>query len=301
MEGRKVTVLGTGSMGGAMARRLTGRGFDVVLYNRTVERAAAVAAATGARVATSPAAAAAETGIIVSSLADRDAVEQVYLGPEGALAALRPGAILLEASTVEPDVVRRLAGAAPVGVGVLDTPVSGSVAGAESGALTVMAGGDAAHLAAARPVLDALAAQVFHLGALGAGAAMKLAVNAVIHTLNAGLAEGVVLAEAAGIDRATAYDVIAAGAAGAPFVHYKRAAFVDPDGAAVAFRLALVGKDLDLILAMAGDLGVALPTTASTRHLVRAAVAAGLDEADMAALAVHLRRDAAATLQTGRS
>lgn len=288
-------------MGGAMAGRIADCGFDVVLYNRTVGRAAAVAAATGARIAPSPLAAAAAADVVVSSLADRDAVEHVHLGPEGALAGLRPGAVLLETSTVEPEVVRRLAAAAPGSAGVLDTPVSGSVAGAEAGSLTVMAGGDAAHLATARPVLDALAAAVFHMGGLGTGAAMKLAVNTVIHTLNVGLAEGVVLAEAAGINRALAYDVIAAGAAGAPFVRYKRAAFVDPDGAAVAFRLALVEKDLDLILAMAGALGVALPTTDSTRQLVRAAAAAGLGEADMAAIAVHLRRDAAGAHQPGRS
>ena len=107
-----------------------------------------------------------------------------------------------------------------------------------------MVGGDTAAMERARPVLDALAPKVFHVGELGSGATIKLAVNALVHALNVGLAEGLVLAEKAGVDRGAAYDVFAAGAAAAPFVLYKRAAFEQPDETPAAFALELVAKDL---------------------------------------------------------
>ena len=160
----------------------------------------------------------------------------------------RPGNVLADSSTVPPSTIRGLeADARATGAGILDTPVSGSVGLAESGSLTIMVGGEAADLEVARPVLDALAKTVIHMGPLGSGAAMKLAVNALIFGLNQAVAEGLVLAEAAGIERALAYDVLTASAAGAPFVGYKRAAFLEPDATPVAFSLDLAAKDLRLI------------------------------------------------------
>ena len=121
-------------------------------------------------------------------------------------------------STVRPDTITAFEAAArAAGAGILDAPVSGSVHLAEAGTLTLMVGGEAADLERARPALEAVSKTIFHMGPLGTGAAMKLAVNTVIFGLNGALAEGLVLAEAAGIDRALAYDVIAAGAAGAPY------------------------------------------------------------------------------------
>src|SRR5919106_905818 len=111
----------------------------------------------------------------------------------------------------------------------------------------VDAGFGATDLDRARPVLEAYGSTIFHLGPLGSGAAMKLAVNTVIFGLNQALAEGLVLAERAGIPRERAYDVLAASAVGAPFVGYKRAAFLDPDGTAAAFTAGLAAKDLRLI------------------------------------------------------
>ena len=138
------------------------------------------------------------------------------------------------------------------GATLLDAPVSGSVPVVERGELLIMVGGDADALDRARPVLEALSSTIIHVGELGTGATMKLAVNALVHGLNAALSESLVLAERAGVDRTTAYEVFASGAAAAPFVLYKRAAFERPDETPVAFSLDLVGKDLDLILALAG-------------------------------------------------
>jgi 3-hydroxyisobutyrate dehydrogenase/2-hydroxy-3-oxopropionate reductase len=168
--------------------------------------------------------------------------------------------------------------------------VSGSVALATTGKLTLMVGGDVADLDRARPVLDVIAATIFHLGPLGTGAAMKLAVNTVIFGLNQALAEGLVLAERAGIPRALAYDVVAAGAAGAPFVGYKREAFLDPDGTPVAFALDLAAKDLGLIAELAAAVDLRMPQAETDLAVIRAASAGGRGDRDFSTVADHLRR-----------
>ena len=145
------------------------------------------------------------------------------------MAGLRPDTVVCESSTIDPGTVRRLRPlVADRGAFLLDTPVSGSVPSVEAGQLTIMAGGDAAVLERVRPVLDPLAKQVFHVGDLGSGAVMKLAVNAILHGLNLALSESLVLAERGGVARETAYEVFAASAIAAPFVHYKREAFEHP-------------------------------------------------------------------------
>jgi 3-hydroxyisobutyrate dehydrogenase-like beta-hydroxyacid dehydrogenase len=113
-----------------------------------------------------------------------------------------------------------------------------------------------------------------------------------VHALNQAVSEALVLAEAAGVARATAYEVFAASAAGAPFVQYKRAAFAEPDETPAAFTLDLVGKDLDLILALAQRSGVAMAQAATNRAAVDAAVKAGFGERDMSTMAEYLRRTA---------
>jgi 3-hydroxyisobutyrate dehydrogenase/2-hydroxy-3-oxopropionate reductase len=162
----------------------------------------------------------------------------------------------------------------------------------EAGALLVMAGGDAAALERARPALDAIATRVVHLGPLGAGATMKLVVNAMVHALDVALSEALVLAERAGVDREAAYDVIAASAVGAPFVAYKREAFLHPEEAPVAFALDLVAKDLALADALAVRVGADMRQLAVNREVVGEAVAAGLGGADLSAVARHLRERA---------
>ena len=204
-----------------------------MLWNRTESAARALAEEVSARVAAEPRAAVGDSDVALTMLADRSAVEAVYRAPGGILEGVHDGLVLLDMSTVEPEVARGLAPeVAARGGRLLDAPVSGSVSLAEQGKLTVMVGGDAAALERARPVLDSLAARVFHLGPTGAGAAMKLAVNAVIFGLNVALSEALVLAERAGVDREAAYDVLQASAVGAPYVTYKRAAFLHPEATA---------------------------------------------------------------------
>jgi 3-hydroxyisobutyrate dehydrogenase/2-hydroxy-3-oxopropionate reductase len=193
-------------------------------------------------------------------------------------------------STIDPDTVRAVGAAVDrTGAGFLDAPVSGSVSTVEVGGLTIMLGGDAALIERARPVLDALATRVVHAGVRGAGAATKLAVNALVHGLNIALSEAVVLAEKAGVDRSAAYDVFAGGAGGAPFVHYKRAAYENPDAAPVAFSLDLVAKDYELITGLGDRLGAPMRQARVGLDIVRDAIADGFGGRDLSAVAAYLR------------
>jgi 3-hydroxyisobutyrate dehydrogenase len=278
----RVAVVGTGRMGAAMVGRLTGAGHRVVAYNRSRARAERLEV----EVARTPREAAAGAEVVVVSLADDQAVDAVYRGADGLAAGLSDGTVVLETSTVHPDTVRALEPlVAERGATLLDAPLSGSVPVVERGELTVMVGGDADVLTRVRPVLDALAARVFHLGELGNGAAMKLAVNAVVHGLNQALCEGLVLAEKAGLPRHAAYDVLAASAVAAPFVHYKRAAFEHPDDTPVAFMLDLVAKDLALIDKLATGVGARMDQLAANRAVVGEALKAGYGPRDMSAIA----------------
>jgi 3-hydroxyisobutyrate dehydrogenase len=286
----RVAVLGAGKMAGAMVGTLRRGGFDVTVWNRTPERAETVASAHGATIASSSSEAVAAADVVLSSLADDGAVLATYLGENGAASACGPDHVVIEMSTIAPDTARRVGEAvAATGAVFLDAPVSGSVPTVEKGELTIMVGGDPTALERARPVLEALAAKVFHVGGPGAGATVKLAVNALVHAIDVGLSEALVLAEKAGVDRSAAYDVFAAGAAAAPFVLYKRPAFEDPDKAPLTFTLDLMAKDLDLILSLAREVGASMGQAERNREVVERALTAGFSGRDMSSVAEYLR------------
>jgi 3-hydroxyisobutyrate dehydrogenase-like beta-hydroxyacid dehydrogenase len=286
----RVAVVGTGRMGAAMVARLRSRGASVVVFNRTRDRAEAVAAETGATVAGTAREAAAAAAVVLVSLADDRALDDAYGGTDGIVAGAGEGTVVADTSTVDPRTIQRLGrNLAERGATLVDAPVSGSIPLVQRGELTVLAGGAADALDRARPVLDLLARRIIHVGPSGAGSTMKLAVNAVIHALNQALAEALVLAESAGVERSTAYEVFTASAVAAPFVLYKRPAFESPDEAPVAFSLDLVGKDLDLVLALAARTGAAMPQAETNRRSVAEAVEAGYGERDMSTIAELLR------------
>lgn len=290
MANSSVSVLGMGRMGAAMAKTLAEAGFELTVWNRSSDTARMVANSIGARLAETPREAAGAADIVLTSLADDGAVRAVYSGSDGIAAGVRPGAVIVEMSTIDPSVVDEIGNLLDAaGADLIDAPVSGSVQLVEQGKLTIMAGGDARAIEKARPALEALSAKLFHVGERGSGATIKLAVNALVHGINGALAEALVLAEAAGVERATAYEVFAAGAGGAPFVQYKQAAYQDPDGAPVAFSLDLVAKDLDLITGLGERVGVEMPVSLANLALARRAIEAGLGDRDMSALAVFLR------------
>lgn len=285
-----VAVIGLGRMGRAMAERLHSQGADVVVWNRTVETAQQLAAATGVRAASTAREAAAAADLVIQSLADDAAVLGAAAGPDGVVAGLRAGTILVDTSTVDPGTIAELSAmVAPTGASLLDAPVSGSVPAVAAGTLMIMVGGDAAALDRARGVLALIGDRVFHLGPSGAGAAMKLAVNGVVHALNIGLSEALVMAERCAVDRSTAWDVLMASVAGAPFVAYKRAAFLDPEGTAPAFSLDLVAKDLRLIADLAERMQVDAVQVRTNATIAAQACEDGHGARDMSYLAEALR------------
>ena len=289
----KVAVVGTGRMGSSMARAIASGGAELTLYNRTPDRAKALAEETGASVADSAADAATNADVAITMLTDGDAVRETWGGPDGLVAGAHDGGVLVDSSTVPPDTLAEFEAAVRErGSGILDAPVSGSTKLAESGQLTIMAGGSAEDLDRARPALELVARQVNHVGPLGSGAALKLAVNALIFAINNSVAEALVLAERAGIDRATAYEVFASSAAGAPFVGYKRDSFVDPDGTPVAFSIDLALKDLRLLVDLADRLGVPMAQSLVNQEMLERASARLGGERDASAVAVHLREQA---------
>ena len=284
-----VAFLGLGRMGRPMAANLVRAGHDVTVWNRSRATAVAFAEEHGVKIAESPAEAAAKSDLVLSMVSDDEVVLHLHTGPSGTLSAVRPGAVVIDMSTVTAATSARLAAAVgEAGATFLDAPVSGSVAAATAAELTVMVGGDATTYAAARPVLAAIGTPL-HLGPNGAGAAMKLAVNTVVHGLNGALSEALVLAERSGIDRLMAYEVFARSAVAAPFVHYRREAFERPDDVPVAFRLELAAKDLRYALALAGEVGAALPQSERSLAVLGEAVEAGFADHDESAVAQHLR------------
>ncbi len=282
-----VAILGVGRMGAAMARKLVESGHQVTLWNRTASAAEAVAAETGARVAASPAAAVAEGQLVISILSSGDVTEGVLLDPE-VLSAIRPGAVVCDMATSGVATARALDSAlSERGVPFVDAPVSGSVPTIAAGQLLVMASGSREGVASAEPVLAAFAKKVAYLGEAGAGQAMKLSVNLVVHTLNSAVSEALALAASAGVEPSAAYEVFLDSVVAAPFVAYKRPAFLDPD-TPVAMSLELTNKDLRLITEFARDQGVSATVADAVRAEVAGACAAGYGDQDMAALARFL-------------
>lgn len=273
---------GLGRMGQAMARNLLSAGFRLLVWNRTAERCAPLVEA-GADAAPGPSALAA-ADVVVTMVSDGSAARSVLV-ESGLLDALRAGSVVLEMSTIGPAAVADLAAEAQRrDVHLLDAPVSGSVSLAESAQLFAMVGGDQGAYERATPVLDAMTREHVLLGPSGTGAAMKLAVNAMIAVTNESLAETLVLAERFGIGRERAYDVLAGGALASPFLLYKRGAFLHPDAEPVAFTTALMQKDLALVRKLATDMGLRIPATDAAAGVLEEAMRDGLADADMASV-----------------
>ncbi|HEV7750824.1 MAG TPA: NAD(P)-dependent oxidoreductase [Baekduia sp.] len=284
-----VGFIGMGRMGRPMVGHLLDAGFPVTVYNRTVERCAP-AAERGAVVADTPAAVAAAADVTITMIADGAAAEAVYQGDDGVLAGLSAGDLVLEMSTIGPELARHLAtSCAERGAELLDSPVSGSIPAARDAQLVAMVGGDAAAFQRARPVLEAMTRAQHHLGASGAGAAMKLSVNALIGVTNLALSEVLVAAERSGIPRDRALDVLADSAIGSPYITYKREAFLDPDSVEVFFTVRLLKKDLGLALELGRSTDVPMLSIAVADEALTLAAASGYGEDDVVRMADVLR------------
>ena len=275
--------VGLGQMGAAMARRLLDAGHTVRGYNRTPAKAKELAEH-GLRPVDSPRAAAQGAEAVFSMVTDPDAVRAIGEGPNGIVAGLGRGAVWVESSTVSPEAARALAPAVEArGAAILDAPVSGSPLTVQAGQLSFMVGGDPEALEHVRPYLLAIGPTVTHLGPLGLGASMKLAINLTLAVQTLAFSEAVALAEKAGIERERAVEALLRSVGASPMLKYRGPFVLEMPGPGFS-DVVMMQKDLRLALALAQALGVALPTTAVTQEMLTAARGLGRGAFDFAAV-----------------
>jgi len=284
----KIALLGTGTMGAGMARRLLGAGFALTVWNRSPARAAPLGEI-GATLASSPADAATGADCVIAMLADNTASKDAWLGPQGALGAMAPGTVAIECSTLDCDLVGTLAHAmADAAINFVEAPVTGSKVQAESGTLRFLVGSDQTSLALARPVLDGMGNAIIHLGPVGSGAVLKLANNFLAGLQAAAFAEALALIEAKGLDRERATGVLRAGAPGSPMVGLMADRML-ADDFEPNFLVPLMIKDLGYAEHLLASAGINSALVRAARARFDDAVAAGLGDRDISAVIVPLR------------
>jgi len=284
----RVGFAGMGTMGAAMAANLARAGARPTVWNRTPGKAAAVLEL-GASEATTPAALAAGVDVLVLCLSDTPDVEAVLFGADGIAQGIVDGSLVVDCSTISPGSTREFATAlAAQGVGFVDAPVSGGSEGARQGTLTIMCGGSEADVERARPILSAMGKTITHMGPVGAGQATKAVNQVILAGTYLGVAEGIVLAIKAGLDPDRVVDALSGGAAGS-WVLQNRSGRMIADDYPLGFRIALHRKDLGIALAMAREVGAALPVAALAEQIENGLVAQGRGDDDNAALARAIR------------
>jgi 3-hydroxyisobutyrate dehydrogenase len=290
---KRVAFLGLGRMGAAMASRLLARGYELTVYNRTASKVGALVDA-GAEHASTPRAACAGADVVIAMTADDVSSKAMWLGEDGALAsALAPRALAVECSTLSHDWALELAGRATArGLRYVDAPVTGLPEAAAAGQLTLLVGAESGDLEAARPLIDALATRVLHFGPVGAGTAYKLAINLIGSVQIASAAEGLALAERAGLDPKRVVDAIATSQAASPQVVRNTQRMLEGDFKRnIVFTPVLRLKDVDYALRLARSLGVATPFGDAAREAFARLVALGAAD-DHEARVIEVARQA---------
>ena len=280
-------LIGLGIMGRPMARNLLKAGYALTVHD--INRAAVdELVAEGAVAGTSPREVAAGVDVLVTMLPDSPEVREVYLGPDGAFEALRPGWLAIDMSSIAPSTARELAGrAAAGGAEMLDAPVSGGDKGAIAGTLSIMVGGSEAAFERALPILGAMGKTIVHVGPAGAGQVVKVCNQVVVAVVIEAVSEALVLGAKAGVDPAKIADVLQGGLAATKVLEMRRDNMLtgrfDP-----GFRVRLHLKDLKNALELAREIDVALPAAAEVEQLMRAMVAAGRADYDHSGLITML-------------
>jgi 3-hydroxyisobutyrate dehydrogenase-like beta-hydroxyacid dehydrogenase len=281
--------VGLGAMGGLMAERLMTKGHTVTGYNRTRSKAQGLLDK-GMKWGDSPRAVAEAADATFVMVTNSAALEAVANGPDGLLAGLGAGKLLIDMSTVSPAVSRALAAKVrDQGSAMVDAPVSGSVITLQQGKLSVMVGGEKSAFDRAKPLLDDVGPRVTHVGGNGLALSMKIAINLSLAVQMLAFSEGVLLAEKSGISRETAVDVMTHSVIGSPMVQYRGPMVLNmPDEA--WFDINMMQKDMLLALEMGRQLDVPLPTTAVTNEMLTAARGMGLAKKDFAVVFEVLAR-----------
>jgi 3-hydroxyisobutyrate dehydrogenase len=281
----RVGFIGLGIMGSRMAGNLLAKGHSLTVWNRTQERGAALRAA-GAAWAETPRALATASDVVCVCVADPAALAIVSTGPDGFLAGLSPGTLVVDFSTVGPEAVRTLDESCRAhGARFLACPVTGSKNAAAAGTLLLMCGGPSEVFAAAEPILKAVGAKAIHVGDVGQAAQMKLVGNLMIAHMVQALAEGTALARKAGIDSDTFLDVLQSSGFASPFWDFKGKALAARDFS-THFSVDLMHKDLTLALGAGNTHGVPMPGTAAIREVFQLARAQDLGARDIIATAI---------------
>lgn len=279
----RVGLVGLGRMGSAMAGRLLDAGYDLWLHNRSREKADALLRG-GAHWAGTAADLAERVDLVISTVADDDALTEITLGSDGILAASHPGLTYADMSTVSVATSERVAAAATErSVRYLRAPVTGSTVLAESGSLGILISGDESAVEEFRPVLSVLGNSIFHLGDLEEARVMKLALNMVLASTIVGLTEALVLGECYGLDRKDMLGVFTDSAVGSPLIRYKSGTLANEDYAP-AFSTAMLMKDLDLATSLGRAAGLPTPAAGLNRDLMQAAAGLGYGELDFASV-----------------
>jgi 2-hydroxy-3-oxopropionate reductase len=278
-----IAFIGLGIMGSPMAVHLAKEGYAVAGYNRTPEKTAPLVTA-GGRAASSIADAVRDADVVCVMVPDSPDVEQVLTGEEGVFAAARPDTLIIDFSTIRPDVTAELARQATAkGFRLLDAPVSGGEAGAVNATLSIMVGGAADDFEAARPVLDVVGKTIVHVGPSGSGQTVKAANQLIVAANIQALAEAVVFLEAYGVDTNAALEVLGGGLAGSKVLDAKRDNMLSRSFKP-GFRVELHHKDLGIVTAAAREAGVVVPVGALVAQLMASARAVGDGSLDHSAL-----------------
>jgi 3-hydroxyisobutyrate dehydrogenase-like beta-hydroxyacid dehydrogenase len=289
---QRVAILGVGKMGAAMAKELAAAGVPLNLWNRNAAAANDAKAANASAdilVAASAGEALRDADFAICTFTDGKVTQAVLIDDATTLASVKSTLVIADMGTSGVSSARALNQVlSERGIAFVDAPVSGSVATIAAHQLLVMASGKPEAIDALRPTFAHFAKKVAVLGEAGAGQAMKLAVNLVVHSLSAAVSEALALSTAAGIAPEAAYDVFEESVVAAPFVKYKRAAFLDAQ-TPVAMRIDTVGKDMGLILGLARELNVPMEAAEGVRDLYLHAQNGGFEASDMAAVFRFLR------------
>jgi len=287
----KIGIAGTGKMGAAIATRLMGLGHEVAVWNRTADKTKALAAA-GARVAKNPAELAAASATVITILTDASAIDTVYHGPHGLLSGDATGKLFIEMSTVRPETDVMLATKVKQkGGALIDCPVGGTVGPAKDGKLFGFVGGADADVARAKPLLDQMCRRVEHVGPVGAGARMKLAINLPLMVYWQAFGEALALCAPLKLDPARIMDIFT-DTSGGPNVLKVRgntvaAGLKGQDVGTATFDVDSVCKDLRTMIEEGKALGTALPVSETALRVFGEAAREGMGASDCAVLAVR--------------
>src|SRR5712692_9724676 len=269
--------IGMGHMGSHMAQRLLDAGYRLAVYDRTEEKAQELGQ-WGAIVAQTPKEMAAKSQVVMACVTNDEAQQDVMFGPEGALAGVHGGSMIIDLSTVSPHASRHLYQAAKEqGVPMIDAAVSGSVPQVEQGSLVIFVGGEQSTYQQGKPILDVLGTTSFYMGASGMGTTMKLVVNTLLGLGMQALAEAIALGEKAGVEKGLLLDVLGQTAV-LTTGQKSKLDNVRREQYPTNFALSLMHKDLSLVLSRAYDVSVSMPATAAAQQMYTAAMAKGMDE-----------------------